>query len=88
MNLAADSGHAEAQHQLAIAYSTGLFAGYPIAQADPGLGVLYEHMAVQSGHLLAHVALGYRYWVGRDVMESCDMALEYYAYAANSKWSY
>jgi hypothetical protein len=79
---AAEMGNPNAQHVLATAYSTGIYAGY-LVPMDATRALILEHMAALSGHVLAHMALGYRYMHGIVVDESCERALPHYEVAAN-----
>lgn len=44
---------------------------------------MLAHFAALGGHSPSHMALGYRYFFGEGVPESCETSLLHYEYAAN-----
>lgn len=79
---AAAGGHPEAQHKLSVAYGTGI-AARDIIPMDAGRAVFLEYMAALSGNTLANMGMGYRYYQGIGVAESCEASLPHYEFAAN-----
>ena len=79
---AAAGGHPEAQHKLSVAYGTGI-AARDIVPMDAGRAVFLEYMSALSGNVLANMGMGYRYFQGIGVAESCDASLPHYEFAAN-----
>jgi hypothetical protein len=82
LGFAAEMGNPNAQHVLATAYSTGVFAGY-LVPMDATRALILEHMSALSGHIGAHMGMGFRYMNGIVVDESCERALPHYEFAAN-----
>lgn len=79
---AAMNGSPSAQHALSAAYAVGYYGGHLIGM-DAGKAFLLEHMAAQGGHPEANMGLGYRYLYGVGVPASCEIAINYYEFAAN-----
>ena len=82
LTLAADLGDTNALHRLGTAYATGIYMGY-LLPMDGGRAILLENMAALAGSPEANMAMGYRYFYGIGVKQSCDKAQLYYEYAAN-----
>lgn len=79
---AASGGHPDAQHRLSVAYATGI-AARDIVPMDAGRSLYLEYMSALSGHAMGNMGMGYRYFQGVGVSESCESALPHYEFAAN-----
>ncbi|KAJ3575054.1 hypothetical protein NP233_g1348 [Leucocoprinus birnbaumii] len=77
--LALRTGNASAQAYLAFFYATGYRNIVPVDQAK---AQLYFTFAANGGDRGAEMALGYRYWSGIGVSESCESANSWYGRAA------
>lgn len=84
---AAAGGHPDAQHRLSVAYATGI-AARDIVPMDAGRSLYLEYMSALSGHTLGNMGMGYRYFQGIGVAESCESALPHYEFAANQAAEY
>lgn len=69
----AEEGNAEAHMGLAFMYATGI--GYNVSQAK---ALVHYTMSAIGDNAFAQMALGYRYWVGVTVPNSCEKALDFY----------
>lgn len=78
---AAEMGHSAAQHRLAAAYSTGVHSS--LVHFDSARALLLDFLAASSGNVEANMAMGYRYKSGIGVPESCELAKNFYEFAAN-----
>mmetsp|Transcript_3050 Transcript_3050/g.4663 ORF Transcript_3050/g.4663 Transcript_3050/m.4663 type:complete len:591 (-) Transcript_3050:882-2654(-) len=81
LSQAANLGHHSAQHELAVAYYTGV--GHGLVPIDMGRSLVLELFSSLAGLPEAHMGMGYRYLIGEGVPESCEQALQFYEYAAN-----
>lgn len=79
---AAELGQAEAQYKLAAMYGSGLYIN-SLLPMDAGRSLLLLYTAALSGSPEANVAVGYRFFNGIGVPESCELARKHYEYAAN-----
>lgn len=77
--VAAQTGNESAQAYLAFFYATGYHNVVPVDQAK---AQLYFTFAANGGDRGAEMALGYRYWSGIGVSESCQNANFWYRRAA------
>uniref|UniRef100_A0A672PGC5 Protein sel-1 homolog 1-like n=1 Tax=Sinocyclocheilus grahami TaxID=75366 RepID=A0A672PGC5_SINGR len=57
--------------------------GSPKAQTVIATALVYYTFGALGGNLLAHMILGYRYWGGVGVPQSCESALTHYRLVAN-----
>ncbi|KAI0313018.1 HCP-like protein [Amylostereum chailletii] len=76
---ALETGNATSQSVLAFLHATGYHNVVPVDQAK---AQLYYTFAAHGGDKGAQMALGYRYWSGIGVAESCDHAVQWYEAAA------
>jgi SEL1 protein len=58
---------------LAFMYSVGLGV-----KANSAKALLFYINAAAAGDTFARIAIGYRYWTGVSVLQSCETALAYY----------
>lgn len=84
---AAEFGHQDAQHQLSAALATGIFRD-GLVPTDPTRSLVLEYVSALSGNPTAAMSMGYRYYFGLGVPESCEKALPFYEYAANTAAKY
>jgi len=77
--VASQTGNESAQAYLAFFYATGYHNVVPVDQAK---AQLYFTFAANGGDRGAEMALGYRYWSGIGVSESCQSATFWYSRAA------
>jgi len=77
--VASQTGNENAQAYLAFFYVTGYHNVVPVDQAK---AQLYFTFAANGGDRGAEMALGYRYWSGIGVSESCHSAIFWYSRAA------
>ncbi|KAI0062446.1 HCP-like protein [Artomyces pyxidatus] len=73
------TGNATSQGRLGFFYSTGY---HDIVRHDLAKAQLYLTFAAHGGDKGAQMALGYKYWTGIGVVESCERAVEWYDSAA------
>ncbi|VVC88578.1 unnamed protein product [Leptidea sinapis] len=71
-------GHAEGHAGLGFLHATGL--GVPVSQAK---ALVYYQMGAIGDSDFAQMALGYRYWQGVTVPNSCNLALQLYMRVAS-----
>jgi alpha-mannosidase II/SEL1 protein len=69
----AESGLPEAHMGLGFMYATGI--GYNVSQAK---ALVHYTMAALGDNAFAQMVLGYRYWAGVTVANSCEKALDFY----------
>lgn len=81
LQTASNHGYPDAQATLGFLYASGI-AGTALPK-DAGAAVLMWTFAAEGGSSYAKMALGYRYYVGMDVPENCQRALEYYKTVAD-----
>uniref|UniRef100_UPI00398F62FF protein sel-1 homolog 1-like n=1 Tax=Pristiophorus japonicus TaxID=55135 RepID=UPI00398F62FF len=74
----AGEGLPKSQTFLGFLYATGLNVNSSQAKA-----LVYYTFGALGGNLMAHMALGYRYWSGIGVTQSCEAALTHYRVVAN-----
>jgi len=77
--VASQTGNESAQAYLAFFYATGYHNVVPVDQAK---AQLYLTFAANGGDRGAEMALGYRYWSGIGVSDSCQSATFWYSRAA------
>ena len=82
LTLAADLGDTNALHRLGASYATGIYMGH-LVPMDGGRAIFLENMAALAGSPEANMAMGYRYFYGIGVKQSCEKAQVHYEYAAN-----
>ncbi len=78
------TGNASSQALVGFFHSTGYHSVVPIDQAK---AQLYLTFAGHGNHKGAQMALGYRYWSGISVAESCLAALDWYEDASEQSTS-
>ncbi|KDQ19961.1 hypothetical protein BOTBODRAFT_142608 [Botryobasidium botryosum FD-172 SS1] len=81
---AAQTGNATSQFYLGFFYASGYGGVVPVDQAK---ALLYYTFAAHGGEISAKMVLGYRYWAGIGVRETCRTALEWYEAAAGKSIS-
>ncbi|KAG2457752.1 SE1L1 protein, partial [Polypterus senegalus] len=93
---AADMGHIKAMEKVANAMLFGDYLTQNIHQAKEifeklaiegspkaQMALVYYTFGALGGNLIAHMILGYRYWGGIGVPQSCESALTHYRLVAN-----
>lgn len=80
---AAHRGHSEAQLKLAAIYGTGIHTG-GLVPMDAGRSLMNGIMSSLAGNNPeANMAMGYRYFYGIGIAQSCENARKHYEIAAN-----
>ncbi len=83
----AESGNSDAQHKLSASLATGIFED-GLVPMDPSRSLVLEYVSALSGNAVAAMSMGYRYYFGLGVPESCEKALPYYEFTANTAAKY
>ncbi|XP_068948465.1 protein sel-1 homolog 1 isoform X2 [Petaurus breviceps papuanus] len=73
-----EEGSPKGQTALGFLYASGLSVNSSQAKA-----LVYYTFGALGGNLIAHMILGYRYWAGIGVLQSCESALTHYRLVAN-----
>ncbi|XP_044292156.1 protein sel-1 homolog 1 [Varanus komodoensis] len=73
-----EEGSPKGQTALGFLYASGLGVDSNQAKA-----LVYYTFGALGGNLIAHMILGYRYWAGIGVLQSCESALTHYRLVAN-----
>lgn len=85
--MAAGDGHRDAQHELSVSLATGIYLD-GLVPMDSSRSLILEYTAALSGSPVANLGMGYRFFKGIGLMQSCERALPHYEFAANHAAKY